>query len=149
MKVVKIIDCNPETELNITMFGHSISAGQPTPTEGYTEGAIDLNKHLIRHPRSTYFVKVSGDSMVDAGISNGGILIIDCAVEPCHGDVVIARLDGDLTVKRYEIRPEGEYLVAENPSYPDILITPESDFQILGVAIHVIHSLSSSHGMNL
>ncbi len=146
MKVVKILDCNPETELNITMFGHSISAGQPTPTEGYAEGTIDLNKHLIRHPRATYFVKVSGDSMIDAGVNDGGILIIDCAVEPSSGDIVIARLDGELTVKRYELRADGAYLVAENPSYPDIKVTNESDFQILGVAIHVVHSLQKNAG---
>lgn len=146
MKVIRILDFNPETELNITMYGHTVQAGLPTPTDGFAEGTMDLNKHLIRHPKATYFVKVSGDSMLEAGINDGGILIIDCAIEPKSGDIVIARLDGDLTVKRYIERADGKFLVAANAHYDDISITGDSDFQILGVAIHVIHSLQKFSG---
>lgn len=141
MKVDKILDFKPASELGIPMFGHSVSAGIPIPTEDYTDGEIDLNKHLVKHPNATYFVRVSGDSMIRAGIFDGAILIIDCAIEAKSNDIVIARLNGDLTVKRYCSRNNQAFLLAENPKYPTIEITPEMDFEILGVAIHVIHSL--------
>lgn len=103
--------------------------------------ALDLNKDLILHPNATFFVRVSGDSMTKAGIFEGDILIVDTALQARNGDVVIALLDGELTVKRYRERSGSVSLVPENDRYEPIPISESADFQIQGVAIHVIHPL--------
>lgn len=118
-----------------------VSAGFPSPAEGDIEEALDLNKLLIKHPSATFFLRVSGSSMIKAGIHHNDILVVDRSLEPTNGKVVIASLNGELTVKR--LRREGlrVQLLAENEAYPPIDITGEEDLRIWGVVTSVIHRL--------
>lgn len=123
----------PYPSPRIPMLSLGVSAG--APTEGGDEVAeeIDLTEMLLEHPDSTYFIRVVGDSMTDAGIGNGDTLIVDCAVQPRSGQVVIAKVFGELTVKRYLTQNNGPVLRAENRRYKDIAITPDMEFSIVGV----------------
>lgn len=124
---------------SIPLYGCSIAAGFPSPADEYLEGKLDLNQHLIHHPLATYFVRVSGDSMLGAGIHPGDILIVDRSVEARDGKIVIAVVNGELLVKRLRIEGTQPYLVAENPNYPELKITEAMEFQIWGVVTNVIH----------
>ncbi|MCX6139625.1 MAG: translesion error-prone DNA polymerase V autoproteolytic subunit [Candidatus Kapabacteria bacterium] len=117
----------------IPMLSLGVSAGLPTASDDTIEREIDLADMLLEHPESTYFIRVVGDSMTDAGISDGDTLIVDCAIQPRSGQIVIAKVYGELTVKRY-LKAEGRpVLRAENRRYKDIAITAEMDFTIVGV----------------
>ncbi len=100
---------------------------------------LDLNELLIKNPAATFFVRVEGDSMINAGIRHGDILVVDRSRQAVSGDVVIAVLDGELTVKRLVIEAERGRLVAENPAYPAIEINRERGCEIWGVVTSVIH----------
>jgi DNA polymerase V len=128
-------------EISRPLFMVPVSAGFPSPAEDYIEGSLDLNKHLIKHPAATFFVKVTGDSMINAGIHPGDILIVDRSLEPCHNKVVIAVLNGELTVKRLKIKNSCICLEPENINYSSIEIVKETDFEIWGVVTNVIHPL--------
>jgi len=117
----------------------SVSAGFPSPADDYIEGRLDLNQHLIRHPAATFFVRVDGDSMIDAGIHPGDILIVDRALEPKDRNVVIANINGELTVKRIRIKYKKILLMPENENYPPLPIPADMDFQVWGVVTYVIH----------
>jgi DNA polymerase V len=119
----------------------AVSAGFPSPAQDYFDGGIDLNKHLIHDTTSTFIVRVSGDSMTGAGISDGDELIVDRAAKPVDGSVVVAVLDGELTVKRLRITSRGVVLAAENPDYPDIRVAELADLSIWGVAKRCLHYL--------
>ena len=125
----------------LPLFMEPVSAGFPSPAGDYVEGKLDLNRHLIRHPAATFFVRVTGDSMIGAGIHSGDLLIVDRAIEPTDGKVVVVALDGELTVKRLSIRDNRVTLVPENERYAPIDITPEHQFEIWGVVTNVIHPL--------
>jgi len=118
-----------------------VSAGFPSPAEDYIEGSLDLNKHLIKHPAATFFVKVAGNSMIDAGIHPGDILIVDRSIEPADSKVVIAVVDGDLTVKRIRVTKGKVFLMPENKDYEPLQIEAEMSFEIWGVVTNVIHRL--------
>ena len=128
-------------KVSCPLFMASVSAGFPSPAEDYIEGRLDLNRHLIKHPAATFFVRVAGDSMIDAGIHPGDILVVDRAVEPSDGRVVIAVIDGELTVKRIAQRGGRLYLVADNSRYAPLEIIEEMEFEIWGVVTSVIHHL--------
>jgi len=131
----------PGAEHPLTMFTSQVQAGFPSPADDYVEGTLDLNDHFIRHPAATFFVRVAGESMLGAGIHPGDILIVDRALEPADGRVVIAILDGELTVKRL-YRQNGQVaLEAENPEFPTIEIGNLQDLEIWGVVTNVIHAL--------
>jgi DNA polymerase V len=123
------------------LFLVPVSAGFPSPADDYLEGRLDLNKHLIQRPAATFFVRASGDSMIGGGIHDGDLLIVDRSLEPKDGNVVIAVLDGELTVKRIEIHDGKLFLVPENENYPLIPVTEEQSFEVWGVVRHAIHSL--------
>jgi DNA polymerase V len=123
------------------LFLASVSAGFPSPAEDYIEGRLDLNKHLIKHPAATFFVRVAGDSMTGAGIHPGDILVVDRSIEPRDANVVIAVLDGELTVKRISRREGRLYLVSDNSLYQPLEILAEMEFEVWGVVTSVIHSL--------
>jgi DNA polymerase V len=116
-------------------------AGFPSPADDYIDGALDLNERLIEHPAATFFVRVRGDSMIDAGIHEGDLLLVDRAVTPRAGNVVIAALDGELTVKRIGRRGGRLELLSGNPDYPPIEIAPGSELWVWGVCRYVIHEL--------
>lgn len=123
------------------LFLASVSAGLPSPAEDYIEGRLDLNRHLIKHPAATFFVRVAGDSMIGAGIHPGDILVVDRALEPQDSNVVIAIIDGELTVKRISHRHGKLFLVPDNQAYAPLEILEEMEFEIWGVVTSVIHSL--------
>ncbi|MEH6633431.1 MAG: translesion error-prone DNA polymerase V autoproteolytic subunit [Halopseudomonas aestusnigri] len=125
----------------LPLFASKVPAGFPSPAEDYIEGSLDLNEQLIPHPHATFLLKVSGDSMIGAGIMPGGMLVVDRSVEVRHGKVVIAVLDGQLTVKRLYKRQGEIRLMSENPNYKPIKISDEQDLQVWGVVTNVINPL--------
>ena len=121
------------------LFLVRIAAGFPSPADDYIEKNLDLNEHLIKHPSATFFVKVEGDSMINAGIHNGDILIVDRSLEVSDGKIIIAVINGELTVKRM-YREKGKlFLVPENDNFKPLRVTEEMDFQVWGVVTSVIH----------
>ncbi|MGL1863039.1 MAG: translesion error-prone DNA polymerase V autoproteolytic subunit [Pseudodesulfovibrio sp.] len=127
--------------LALPLAGESIAAGFPSPAEDYLEKTLDLNEHLAPRPEATFFVRVSGDSMIGAGIHHNDLLVVDRSITPKSGNVIIAYIDGEFTVKRLKKTEEGMELVPENPDYVPIIITADSDLQVWGVVRHVIHSV--------
>lgn len=127
--------------LPLVLYSGRIAAGFPSPADDYADERIDLNHHLIRHKEATFFLRVQGDSMLGAGIHDGDLLIVDRAIDAADGKVVIASLDGELTVKRLSVRGDTVRLVPENPAYPVIEVQREQDLVIWGVVTNVIHAL--------
>lgn len=125
--------------LSVLVSPVPVAAGFPSPAQDYFDGRIDLNEHLIKDITSTYVVRVCGESMKGAGISDGDELIVNRALEPVDGSVVVAVLDGELTIKRLRITPAGVVLQAENPAFPDIRVQALSELVIWGVATRCLH----------
>lgn len=125
----------------IPLYECPVSAGFPSPAEDYIEGLIDLNEHLIQNPSDTYLVRVSGTSMVGAGILHGDILIVDRSLQPKDKSIVIACIDGENTVKRYCKRGRQVYLEPENDEYQSIQLTEDQEIRIWGVVVHAIHTV--------
>ncbi|MDX1775621.1 MAG: translesion error-prone DNA polymerase V autoproteolytic subunit [Desulfobulbales bacterium] len=123
------------------LFLSGVSAGFPSPADDYLDRKLDLNEHLVKNPAATFFVRVAGDSMIGAGINDNDILVVDRSLEPASGSIVIAVINGELTVKRLLKRKDSWRLVAENPDYPDLEIVAETPLEIWGVATYAIHSL--------
>ena len=129
------------SRLALPLAGERVAAGFPSPADDYVEVGIDLNEQLIRHPTSTFFLRVSGESMLGAGIHHGDLLVVDRSLDPRPGRVVVAVLDGEFTLKRL-VQHQGRLrLEAANPAYPPLELHRCGDVQIWGVAIHVIHQL--------
>jgi len=141
LKVVEIFTPEAETQQKLPLFLESVSAGFPSPADDYLESRLDLNDYLIRNPAATFFVRVSGDSMIEAGIYSGDILIVDRSLQPKEGSVIIAVIDGELLVKRLHFSKNKIYLLPENRNYKPIEITKEMGFEVWGVVTNVIHSL--------
>ena len=127
------------TQLDLPLAGTAIAAGFPSPAEEYLDLALDLNKELIKHPAATFYAKVKGDSMVDAGIQDGDLLVIDKALEPKEGAIAVCYLDGEFTVKRLAVQEEGVYLMPANAEFKPIRITEENEFLVWGIVAYVIH----------
>jgi len=122
------------------LLNDSVSAGFPSPADDYTEENIDLNEHLISNPFSTFFLRVKGESMINAGIKDKDLIIVDKSLIAKPGDIVIAMIDGEFTIKRLSIKNDELYLKAENHNYPDFSFKNHIDVQIWGVVIYSIHS---------
>ncbi|MFP4473444.1 MAG: LexA family protein [Candidatus Omnitrophota bacterium] len=131
---------NPHVR-SFPLYLSSVEAGFPSPADDYIERSLDLNEYLIKHPAATFFVRVKGDSMTGAGILDGDILVVDRSVRPAQNRIVIAVVGGEFTVKRFRKEKGRVRLIAENPDYPDIEITPDMDFEIWGVVVSAIHRL--------
>ena len=140
-KTVEIFKADTIIKQPLPLYLSRIKAGFPSPADDYLDKKLDLNEHLIKHPASTFFVKVKGDSMIGAGINSGDILIVDRSLEPKDKRIVVAVVNGDFTVKRISKNKDRLSLVAENPKYPSIEIKDGMDFEVWGVVIHVIHSV--------
>ncbi|MCP3925228.1 MAG: translesion error-prone DNA polymerase V autoproteolytic subunit [Desulfobacterales bacterium] len=141
VKVKSIYRSDQSTECKRPVFMMPVSAGFPSPADSYIEGKLDLNKHLIKKPVATFFVKVSGDSMTGAGIFSDDLLIVDRSMEPVDKKVVIAVVDGELTVKRIRFKEGRVSLVPENENYAPIEFSDNSEVEIWGVVTYVIHPL--------
>lgn len=129
------------TKYRQSLFEAKVSAGFPSPAADYEEDKLDLNKYLIKHPAATFFVRVTGDSMMGAGIHSDDLLVVDRSLEPRDKSVVIAVIGGELTVKRIRIGNKKITLEPENENYSVQQITEDTDFQVWGVVTNVIHAL--------
>ncbi len=127
-------------KFKIPLLNDSVSAGFPSPADDYTEENIDLNEHLISNPFSTFFLRVKGDSMINAGIKDKDLIIVDKSLIAKPGNIIIAMIDGEFTIKRLSIKNDELYLKAENHNYPDFRFKNHIDVQIWGVVIYSIHS---------
>ena len=116
----------------------SVVAGFPSPSEQYLEPTLDLNDYLIRHPAATFFVRVDGDSMKDAGIFEDDLLVVDRSLQPANGDIIVAAVDGDFTVKLYRTGATGVSLCPANVAYPVIRLKPGQELDYFGKVIGVV-----------
>jgi DNA polymerase V len=139
MKVTLIDRKQPEQGLRLPLFSSKVPAGFPSPADDYIEDWLDLNEHLIKHPSATFFARAHGNSMVNAGILDRSLLIVDRAITPHDGDIVIAAINGEHTCKILD--KKARLLRSANLSYAPISITEESDCQLIGVVIHVVNQL--------
>ena len=130
----------------LPLANEAISAGFPSPAEDYIELGIDLNKYLVKNPISTFFLRVSGNSMNNAGIYSNDLLIIDRSINPNPNDIVVALLDGEFTLKRLIKKQDSYYLKADKENYPAINLYEYVEIEIWGVAIYSIHELQKLKG---
>jgi DNA polymerase V len=138
---LEIFSAETSTELDLPFVENGISAGFPSPADDFLDVSIDLNKALIQNPSATFYGRVKGDSMIDAGLSDGDLLIIDKSLEPANGKIAVCFIDGEFTVKRIKIESEVIWLMAENKKYSPIKVTPDNDFIIWGIVTTVIKSV--------
>jgi len=125
----------------IPLYSTRVAAGLPIPVDDHIERHLDLNQYLVQRPSTTFLVRVEGESMIEAGIYENDILVVDSSLEPTSGRIIIAVVNGELTVKRLRLSADALWLMPENPRYQPIQITEEIDFRIWGIVVHVIHSL--------
>ena len=128
----------------LTFYKEAVECGFPSPARDFTEGTIDLNEELIPRPNSTFIVRARGDSMIGSGIYPGDLLIVDRSLSPRNGSIIIAVLDGELSVKELELNNDQVTLSSSNPNYSDVVVSEEMDFTIWGVCTNVVHNLTSS-----
>lgn len=133
--------CHLSESVELPLFASQISAGFPSPADDYIEKKLDLNELLIRNKEATFFLKVTGDSMLGAGIHSGDMIIVDRSLTAQHKQIVVAVLDGEIVVKRLLRVNNTVSLVAENPDFLPIEITPDAEFQVWGVVTCVIHKV--------
>lgn len=139
--IKSIYSVDRTTKIVRPLLGSHIPAGFPSPAQDYIEDKLDLNEYLIQHPSATFFVRVDGFSMINAGIFPDDILIVDRALEAYNNKVIIAVLNGELTVKRLIIKENIFYLEPDNPEYDSIEISTDDEFSVWGVVTYVIHKL--------
>lgn len=135
---VKLFAPANESYVELPLYAHKVVAGFPSPADDYIETTLDLNDRLIRNKAATFLLVVEGDSMKKAGIKDGDILVVDRSIPPSDGKIVIAALDGELTVKRLSMKSTGTWLVPENDDYPPIAVREEADIVIWGVVTATI-----------
>ncbi|EOE6710324.1 LexA family protein [Acinetobacter baumannii] len=137
-EVISIKLVVPSTHMLVPYALEKISAGFPSPAQDYVDKALDMNEHLIKNATSTFIVKVASLSMLNAGIDIDDELIVDRSLDAKHGDIVIALIDNEFTVKRLMIDEKGQWLKAENPDYKNIYLADGQELIIWGVVTHII-----------
>ena len=118
-----------------------IHAGFPSPAEDYTEPVLDLNRYVIKNPASTFYARISGDSMVGVGIQDGDIVVIDKSLEPANDQIAVCFIDGEFTLKRIHTETGRLFLMPHNPNFPSIEITEENNFQVWGIVTYIIKKM--------
>ena len=118
-----------------------IHAGFPSPAEDYTEPVLDLNRYVIKNPASTFYARISGDSMVGVGIQDGDIVVIDKSLEPTNDQIAVCFIDGEFTLKRIHTENGRLFLMPHNPNFPSIEITEENNFQVWGIVTYIIKKM--------
>ena len=126
-------------EQEIPFFESTVSAGFPSPADDYTEISLDLNKHLIKHPSATFYARVKGDSMINAGINDGDLLVVDRALDIYDNCIAVCIIDGEFTVKRLKKQSNKILLIPENEQYKTIEVSEFNDFEVWGIVAYVIH----------
>ena len=139
MEIEPPIPFEKRTKLRLPLVSASVEAGFPSPADDHLERGIDLNEELIRNPAATFLVRVKGESMRDAGIHAGDVLIVDKSLAPTDRKIVVAMIDGNFTVKRFRKRGGQVFLEAENPEFPPIEVTEGQELSIFGVVSYIIH----------
>lgn len=139
MKVVAISQPSQEASFSLPAFLSPVQAGFPTPADDYVDDKLDLNELVIQRPAATFFVRVEGESMRDANVFSGDILVVDRSLEAKSGNIIVANINGEFTVKRLMIQGQNAYLQPENPKFAAMKIGPDTDFQVWGVVTYVIH----------
>ena len=142
MSTLEIKTIAEGSDLSLQLFESRIQAGFPSPAQGAFADSVDLNHELINNPAATFCARVMGDSMIDSGINEGDMLIIDRSLEPHDGDIAVCFIDGDFTVKRIIIKNDELSLVPANRKYPVIKVPKESNFIIWGIVSHIIKKLN-------
>jgi DNA polymerase V len=123
------------------LMSSHVRAGFPNPAEEAGGFALDLNQYLVKHPVSTYYLRVEGDSMTGAGITSGDLVVVDKSLEARSGDIVVAAVDGDFTLKRFKKQGSQAWLIAEHPGYPPIALHEAHDASLWGVVTFVVHKV--------
>lgn len=144
MKEILIYTGNFDTQLDLPYADGGVRAGFPSPAQDYLDRSLDFNKELIHHPAATFYAKVVGRSMINAGIDEGDIVVIDRALEARHDDVVVAWVDGEFTMKYLDLSQRDHGIItlrAGNPDFPDFTFTPDDTAAIWGVVSKVIKNL--------
>ena len=142
MVTLEIKKIEEGSDVELQLFESRIQAGFPSPAQGAFADSVDLNHELINNPAATFCARVIGDSMVDSGINEGDMLIIDRSIEPRNGDIAVCFIDGDFTVKRLLINDDGISMVPANRKYPVIKVPEDSNFIIWGIVSHIIKKLN-------
>lgn len=127
-----------ESELRIPYIDFGVSAGFPSPAMDFMETAIDLNKALSENPLATFYIKVDGNSMIDAGINDKDVLVVDRSLEPQNNKIAVCFIDGEFTVKRIQLKKNELWLIPENPKYNPIKINEENQLIVWGIVTYVI-----------
>jgi DNA polymerase V len=127
--------------VSLPLADQGISAGFPSPADDFLDLSIDLNKEFIKHPYATFYGRVRGDSMINAGLSDGDLLIIDKSLEPQDGKIAVCFIDGEFTVKRIKIDRESLWLIPENDKYKPVQVTQDNEFVIWGMVTCVIKNM--------
>lgn len=140
--MLDIFPVEVDTDLALPLADEGIKAGFPSPAQDFMDIAIDLNKELVKHPSSTFYGRVKGDSMIDAGISNGDILVIDRSIEPGDGDMAVCYIDGEFTIKYIRIETDVIWLMPANDQYTPIKVSSDNNFLIWGI---VTYSIKKQH----
>lgn len=140
-KTLDIFSASTETELQLPLISEGISAGFPSPAIDFVDLSIDMNKHLVKHPSTTFYGRVKGESMKDAGIFDGDLLVIDKSLEPIDNKIAVCYIDGEFTIKRIKKDKNEVWLIPANDAYSPIQIKEGNDFQIWGIVTHVIKAL--------
>ncbi len=135
---LKIFSPDTDTRMALPCADGGIQAGFPSPAQDYINEYIDLNRELVPHPAATFYGRVSGDSMIEEGIEQGDLLVIDRSLEPADGDLAVCCLDGEFTLKRIKLTPGAIWLIPSNESFDPILVTPDQRFEVWGVVTHTI-----------
>ena len=139
--VDQVLEFVEQKAYQLPFYSCAVQAGFPSPADDHMEGKLDLNKHLVKHPAATFFVRATGNSMIKAGIHSGDILVVDRSLEAKNGKIVIAAIDGQLTVKRLLIKQGQTFLMPENDDFEPIKLDLENDTVIWGVVTNVLHSV--------
>jgi DNA polymerase V len=139
---------SPENEgMNFApLFSDGVSAGFPSPAEADCEGPLNLNSFMVIHPEATFYARVDGDSMIDAGIFDGDYLVVDRALDARENDVVVASVNGEFCVKVLNLNHNPPMLLPQNKNYSPIIITPDVDFVLFGVVTGVVRKLRHRSG---
>jgi DNA polymerase V len=135
---VDIFTPDLSTHMPLPYADQGIQAGFPSPAQDYISESIDLNREIVTHPASTFYGRVSGESMIGDGIDPGDIIVIDRSIEPDDGDLAVCCLDGDFTLKRIRLEKDRIWLIPSNEKFDPILVTPDSQFEVWGVVTHTI-----------
>ena len=138
IKISTVQSSAEEQTSGLQFFETRVQAGFPSPAQGEYADSIDLNRALINNPAATFCARVIGNSMVDVGINEGDLLIIDRSLTPQNGNIAVCFVDGDFTVKRLSVREDGIYLTPANSQFPELKVDEESHFQVWGVVSHII-----------